>query len=75
MKDLGILKIRCFMNTQNIWRLTVIFLRDAILNGTISTNYVSTTDQLADIFTKTVRESQFEFLLSKLGIHDLHAPT
>ncbi|GAA0163206.1 hypothetical protein LIER_39553 [Lithospermum erythrorhizon] len=31
--------------------------------------------QLADIFTKALGRQQFELLLSKLGICDLHAPT
>ncbi|GAA0142158.1 hypothetical protein LIER_03119 [Lithospermum erythrorhizon] len=51
------------------------FLRDAILEGTIRTSHVSTNEQLADIFTKSLGRKQFEFLLRKLGIHDLHAPT
>ncbi|GAA0165079.1 transmembrane signal receptor [Lithospermum erythrorhizon] len=51
------------------------FLQDAILEGTIRTSNVSTNEQLADIFTKSLRRKQFEFLLRKLGIHDFHAPT
>ncbi|GAA0161419.1 hypothetical protein LIER_39222 [Lithospermum erythrorhizon] len=31
--------------------------------------------RLSDIFTKTLGRRQFEFLLRKLGILDLHAPT
>ncbi|GAA0183563.1 hypothetical protein LIER_30949 [Lithospermum erythrorhizon] len=51
------------------------FLCDAILDGTICTSHVSTSEQLANIFTKALGKRQFEFLLRKLGIHDLHAPT
>ncbi|GAA0169360.1 hypothetical protein LIER_23868 [Lithospermum erythrorhizon] len=51
------------------------FLRDAILEGTIRTSHVSTHEQLADIFTKSLGRRQFEFLLRKLGIHDFHTPT
>lgn len=51
------------------------FLRDAILDCTISPSYVPTTSQLADIFTKALGQKQFSFLLRKLGIYDLHAPT
>ncbi|GAA0156510.1 transmembrane signal receptor [Lithospermum erythrorhizon] len=51
------------------------FLRDAVLDGTIRMSHVRTTDQLADIFTKALGQKQFEHLLRKLGILDLHAPT
>ncbi|GAA0175664.1 hypothetical protein LIER_28794 [Lithospermum erythrorhizon] len=50
------------------------FLRDALQDGTISTPHVSTGDQLADIFTKALGKRQFEFLISKLGISNLHSP-
>ncbi|XP_057252225.1 retrovirus-related Pol polyprotein from transposon RE1 [Beta vulgaris subsp. vulgaris] len=51
------------------------FLRDAIQEGIIAPSYVPTIAQLADVFTKALGKMQFEFLLSKLGICDLHAPT
>lgn len=51
------------------------FVQDAIVDGLISPSYVSTTSQLADIFTKALRKSQFDILLSKLGIYNTHAPT
>ncbi|GAA0183519.1 transmembrane signal receptor [Lithospermum erythrorhizon] len=51
------------------------FLRDALVDGTISMSHVSISDQLVDIFTKVLGKRQFEFLLSKLGISNLHAPT
>ncbi|CAO2835584.1 unnamed protein product [Amaranthus hypochondriacus] len=51
------------------------YLRDAIHDGTISPSHVPTNAQLADIFTKALGQSQFLFLLRKLGICDLHAPT
>ncbi|GAA0151182.1 transmembrane signal receptor [Lithospermum erythrorhizon] len=51
------------------------FLRDIILEGTIRTTHVSTSEQLTNIFTKALGKKKFEFLLRKLDIHDLHAPT
>ncbi|GAA0149845.1 transmembrane signal receptor [Lithospermum erythrorhizon] len=51
------------------------FLCDAVLDGIIRTTHVSTTNKLADIFTKALGKRQFDFLLPKLGIFDLHAPT
>ncbi|GAA0167769.1 hypothetical protein LIER_22628 [Lithospermum erythrorhizon] len=51
------------------------FLCDAIVDGLIATTYVSTSEQLADIFTKTLGKRQFKYLLCKLGIRNFHAPT
>lgn len=51
------------------------FVRDAVTEGMICPSYVSTSVQLADIFTKALGKAKFEFLLRKLGVRDLHAPT
>ncbi|KAJ4796184.1 Retroelement pol polyprotein-like [Rhynchospora pubera] len=51
------------------------YVRDIIRAGHIITSHVRTTEQLADIFTKALGKRQFHYLLSKLGIRDLHAPT
>ena len=51
------------------------FVRDEIQHGHIQPTYVSTSTQLANIFTKALGKSQFDYFLRKLGIHDLHAPT
>ncbi|CAA7037260.1 unnamed protein product [Microthlaspi erraticum] len=48
---------------------------DAVLNKTIVTNKVKTTEQLADIFTKGLGRWEFESIMSKLGTCNLHAPT
>ncbi|CAH9080818.1 unnamed protein product [Cuscuta epithymum] len=46
------------------------YVRDALREGLITTHHVSTTDQLADIFTKALGKRQFLFLLHKLGIYE-----
>ncbi|KAI4347503.1 hypothetical protein L6164_008313 [Bauhinia variegata] len=51
------------------------YIRNEILRGTIKPSFVSTRHQLADIFTKALGSSQFDYLLAKLGISHLHAPT
>ncbi|CAH9079543.1 unnamed protein product [Cuscuta epithymum] len=51
------------------------FVRDAIQAKLIAPNYVPTTMQLADIFTKALGKTQFQTLLRKLGILNPHAPT
>ncbi|CAM8941571.1 unnamed protein product [Rhodiola kirilowii] len=50
-------------------------VRDQVQSGQVVTRYVSTANQLADLFTKALGKAQFEFLLGKLGIVDPHAPT
>jgi len=50
-------------------------VRDAVRDGIITTHHVRTNEQLADIFTKALGRSQFLYLMSKLGIQDLHTPT
>ncbi|XP_026450770.1 uncharacterized protein LOC113350882 [Papaver somniferum] len=50
-------------------------VRGAIIRKIISPSCMPTTVQLADIFTKALGKAQFKFLLSKMGIYDLHAPS
>ncbi|XP_021723900.1 uncharacterized protein LOC110691286 [Chenopodium quinoa] len=51
------------------------FVRDAITKGLISPSHVPTNSQLADIFIKSLGKSQFDYLLSKLGVSNPHVPT
>ncbi|KAI4331677.1 hypothetical protein MLD38_029838 [Melastoma candidum] len=51
------------------------FVRDHIRSGAVHTSHISTQLQLADIFTKALGRDRFHFLLTKLGIRNLHAPT
>ena len=51
------------------------FVRERLLSGEVLTRYVSTKEQLADLFTKALGHRQFRHLLDKLGISNLHAPT
>nr|XP_023919909.1 uncharacterized protein LOC112031451 [Quercus suber] len=46
-------------------------VRNKILDGTLKTYYVSTQNQLADIFTKALGVESFIRLLSKLGVIDI----
>ncbi|KAJ3704232.1 hypothetical protein LUZ61_007937 [Rhynchospora tenuis] len=51
------------------------FVRDQIQTKCIAAVYTRSSEQLADIFTKALGKQQFAYLLCKLGICDLHAPT
>uniref|UniRef100_A0A2N9EQR6 Integrase catalytic domain-containing protein n=1 Tax=Fagus sylvatica TaxID=28930 RepID=A0A2N9EQR6_FAGSY len=50
------------------------FIRDKIHAGVLKTLHVSSSHQLADIFTKPLGFTQFSFLLSKLGVINIHSP-
>ena len=43
-------------------------------NGVIATPFVSTSAQLANIFTKPLFKPRLEFLCSKLGLCDIYFP-
>jgi hypothetical protein len=49
------------------------FIRVEVLYGCIVTNYICFNDQLADIFMKSLRGLQIEFICNKLGAYNLYA--
>lgn len=49
-------------------------VRDAVRDHFIATKHVHTTEQLADVLTKTLGSFSFDYLLTKLDVHNLHAP-
>ena len=51
------------------------FIRDKILDGSVVTRYVSSTHQLADLFTKPLGKDQFVPMKRKLGVQNIHSPT
>jgi hypothetical protein len=44
------------------------FIREKVLNGDISIKYISTHDQIANIFTKGLSSARFQFLRDKLMV-------
>ncbi|CAH9078565.1 unnamed protein product [Cuscuta europaea] len=50
------------------------FIREKIASGHIITKYVNTTEQLADILTKSFRSPRVGYICNKLGTYDLYAP-
>ncbi|KAM1236512.1 hypothetical protein ACFX2G_038371 [Malus domestica] len=48
-------------------------VREKIQGGMIRTAYVRTTNQPADLFTKALGSVQFEVLLTKLGVINIHS--
>ena len=51
------------------------FVRDKIVKGEVVTRYVTSSQQLADVFTKSLGREKFRQLISKLGVMDIHSPT
>lgn len=49
-------------------------VRDAIQDGVLETVHVRTHEQVADVLTKALGRVQFEALLVKLGVRNLHLP-
>jgi hypothetical protein len=50
------------------------FVREKIESGDIVTNFVNSNDQLADVFTKSLRGPRINYICGKLGAFDLYAP-
>lgn len=50
-------------------------VRDAVRDKLIVTRHVSTKEHITDILIKSLGSSSFNYLLSKLDMCDLHAPT
>ncbi|CAH9145120.1 unnamed protein product [Cuscuta epithymum] len=50
------------------------FVRERVTSGEIQPCCITTTHQIADIFTKALGTDRFQFLRSKLGVRNLHTP-
>jgi hypothetical protein len=50
-------------------------IREKIQDGLVRTLYVSSQNQLADIMTKALGSVQFNSFLSKMGVHNIYAPS
>ena len=51
------------------------FIREKIASGCMATSFVNSNDQLADIFTKSLRGPRKKYICDKLGAFDLYATT
>jgi hypothetical protein len=48
------------------------FLREQVTNQIVQVHYIPTTEQIADIFTKPLAKTPFEYLRQKLGVISFH---
>jgi len=51
------------------------FIRDKIQDGSITTEFVTLAEQLANVFTKPLGKESFSTMIHKLGVLDIHSPT
>ena len=50
------------------------FIGENITSGCMTTSFVNSNDQLANIFTKSLRGPRIRFIRNKLDAYDLYAP-
>ena len=50
------------------------FIREKITSGCMTTSFVNSNDQLANIFTKSLRGPRIKYICNKLGAYDIYAP-
>ena len=50
------------------------FIKEKIASGCMTTSFVTSNDQLAYIFTKSLRGPRIKYICDKLGVFDLYAP-
>ena len=50
------------------------FIREKIASGCMTTSFVNLSDQLVDVFTKSLRGPRIKYICHKLGAFDLYAP-
>ena len=51
------------------------FIREKIASGCMTTSFANSNDQLADIFTKSLKGPRIKYICEKFGAFDLYAPT
>jgi len=51
------------------------FIREKIVSGDIKIEFVNLNDQLANIFTKSLRGPKINYIYNKLRTCDLYAPS
>ena len=49
------------------------FIREKIASGCVPINFVNSNDQLAAIFTKSLRGPRIKYVCNKLGAYDIYA--
>ena len=51
------------------------FIKEKIENGVLDVSYVPTKEQIADVLTKGLTRSNFDYMVSKLDMLNIFGPT
>ena len=65
---LALAKNRVFHERSKHIRIKYHFIRDCLEDGSIKANHIATTDQLADILTKSLGKSKFQEMRERIGL-------
>ena len=49
-------------------------MQEKLVSNEISTAFVGTMDQLANLFTRALRDLRIEYICSNLGTYDMYVP-
>ena len=50
------------------------FIGEKIASGCVTTSFVNSSDQLVNVFTKSLKGPRIKYIYNKLGAFDLYAP-
>ena len=64
----------CHERTKQHIKIDCHFIQEKIIFGDIKTKFVNSNDQLANIFTKSLRRPRIDYICNKLGTYNLYAP-
>lgn len=70
--EVGQMELVC--DNQSKPEVDCYFIREKILSGVIKTSFVSSKDQLVDIFTKSLRSPRITYICDKMDAYDMYAP-
>ena len=56
-------------------RIKYHFIRDCLEDGSIKASHIATTDQLADILTKSLGKSKFQEMSERIGLQQITSST
>lgn len=62
------------MTGRNILNLMCISFQEKVVAGIIEASYVPTLEQIAVFFTKALVFPQFNYLLGKMSVLNIHSP-
>ena len=68
---LALAKNPVFYERSKHIRIKYHFIRDCLEDGSIKANHIATTDQLADILTKSLRKSKFQEMRERIGLQQI----